>query len=315
MLTGVLRDIGPAIKKRVNKCRDRRRWFHRRSQGFRPSHQLRVKLSINGQRSFVVGGVRPFPHGEVVAHAATERLTAVRSSVGVGQGRARQCGGATASGPKRAYRSSERTEACRERANVGPCRRPPTLGPRIGRPPGMIPGTSLNLRIFTKKPSGYGSPRPTRADAQTYFARVTVVVELGALVVYLGIGLQLRWIHSNRLRRCDGKHSASHRVEVWNNGLLWFASLALGTGAAAALFAVPQSLVLRSGLPSAWRWIATTAFDQGTGPTFDALAARALVQVGARGPDGYPHLRMTKGRQMARSWTGAKAYKAPPPGT
>jgi hypothetical protein len=31
---------------------------------------------------------------------------------------------------------------------------------------------------------------------------------------------------------------------------------------------------------------------------------------------GVPHLRMsTKGRQLARSWTGVKAYKAPPPGT
>jgi hypothetical protein len=30
--------------------------------------------------------------------------------------------------------------------------------------------------------------------------------------------------------------------------------------------------------------------DQGTGSTFDALAARGLVQVGVRGPYGYPHL-------------------------
>ena len=31
---------------------------------------------------------------------------------------------------------------------------------------------------------------------------------------------------------------------------------------------------------------------------------------------GVPHLRMTtKGRHLARSWTGVKPYKAPPPGT
>jgi hypothetical protein len=55
--------------------------------------------------------------------------------------------------------------------------------------------------------------------------------------------------------------------------------------------------------------------DQGTGSTFDALAARGLVQVGTRGPDGYPHLRITPaGRRLVRSWTGAKTYKAPPAG-
>ncbi len=56
--------------------------------------------------------------------------------------------------------------------------------------------------------------------------------------------------------------------------------------------------------------------DQGTGSTFDALATRGLVQVGIRGPDGYPHLRITPaGRKLVRSWTGTKAYKAPPVGT
>lgn len=30
--------------------------------------------------------------------------------------------------------------------------------------------------------------------------------------------------------------------------------------------------------------------DPGTGSTFDALAARRLVQVQPRSPDGYPHL-------------------------
>jgi len=56
--------------------------------------------------------------------------------------------------------------------------------------------------------------------------------------------------------------------------------------------------------------------DQGTGSTFDALAARGLVQVQPRGADGYPHLRITPaGRRLVRSWTGAKAYKAPPAGT
>ena len=48
--------------------------------------------------------------------------------------------------------------------------------------------------------------------------------------------------------------------------------------------------------------------DQGTGSTFDALATRGLVQVGIRGPDGYPHLRITPaGRRLVQSWTGAKA--------
>ena len=56
--------------------------------------------------------------------------------------------------------------------------------------------------------------------------------------------------------------------------------------------------------------------DQGTGSTFDALAARGLVQVQTRGINSYTHLRITTaGRKLVRSWTGAKAYKAPPAGT
>jgi hypothetical protein len=60
--------------------------------------------------------------------------------------------------------------------------------------------------------------------------------------------------------------------------------------------------------------------DQGTGSTFSTLADRRLVnvqwhRVDVRG-QGVPHLRMTtNGRKLARSWTGAKAYKAPPSGT
>lgn len=56
--------------------------------------------------------------------------------------------------------------------------------------------------------------------------------------------------------------------------------------------------------------------DQGTGSTFTALADRGLIQVEERGPDRYPHIRMTAaGRKLVRSWTGQKAYKAPPAGT
>jgi hypothetical protein len=60
--------------------------------------------------------------------------------------------------------------------------------------------------------------------------------------------------------------------------------------------------------------------DQGTHSTFAALADRGLVSVQwhcviVHG-QGVPHLRMsTKGRMLARAWTGGKAYKAPPPGT
>lgn len=56
--------------------------------------------------------------------------------------------------------------------------------------------------------------------------------------------------------------------------------------------------------------------DQGTGSTFSALADRGLIQVVERGPDRYTHIRLTPtGRKLVRSWTGAKAYKAPPAGT
>lgn len=56
--------------------------------------------------------------------------------------------------------------------------------------------------------------------------------------------------------------------------------------------------------------------DQGTGSTFSALADRGLIHVIERGPDRYTHIRMTPGgRKLVRSWTGAKAYRAPPAGT
>jgi hypothetical protein len=60
--------------------------------------------------------------------------------------------------------------------------------------------------------------------------------------------------------------------------------------------------------------------DQGTGSTFTALADRGLVNVQWHRDNvhgqGVPHLRMTtNGRKLARSWTGAKVYKAPPVGT
>lgn len=55
--------------------------------------------------------------------------------------------------------------------------------------------------------------------------------------------------------------------------------------------------------------------DQGTGSTFAALAHRGLIQLGEHEPDRYPHVRMTPaGRKLVRSWTGQKAYKAPPAG-
>jgi hypothetical protein len=60
--------------------------------------------------------------------------------------------------------------------------------------------------------------------------------------------------------------------------------------------------------------------DKGTGSTFSALADRGLInvqwhRVNVHG-QGVPHLRMsTKGRRLARSWTGQKAYQAPPAGT
>ena len=50
--------------------------------------------------------------------------------------------------------------------------------------------------------------------------------------------------------------------------------------------------------------------------TFQALADRGLIQVQERGLDNYPHIRITPvGRKLVRSWTGQKAYKAPPAGT
>jgi hypothetical protein len=56
--------------------------------------------------------------------------------------------------------------------------------------------------------------------------------------------------------------------------------------------------------------------DQGTGSTFTALADRGLIQVTERGPGRYTHIRITTaGRKLMRSWTGQKAYKAPPAGT
>jgi hypothetical protein len=58
----------------------------------------------------------------------------------------------------------------------------------------------------------------------------------------------------------------------------------------------------------------------GTGSTFSALADRGLVSVQSHRVNvcgqGVPHVRMSpKGRQLARSWTGVKAYKAPRAGT
>src|SRR5437868_4923568 len=59
--------------------------------------------------------------------------------------------------------------------------------------------------------------------------------------------------------------------------------------------------------------------DQGTGSTFEALRARGLVLLRyERGVFGeeIPFIRLTtNGRRLARAWTGAKAHKAPPPGT
>jgi hypothetical protein len=60
--------------------------------------------------------------------------------------------------------------------------------------------------------------------------------------------------------------------------------------------------------------------DQGTGSTFGALADRAMVEVlwhrlNVHG-QGVPHIRLTPaGRRLGWSWTGTKAYKAPPTGT
>jgi hypothetical protein len=64
----------------------------------------------------------------------------------------------------------------------------------------------------------------------------------------------------------------------------------------------------------------TAPIDQGTGATFAALADRGLVDVDWRDTNVWgqrkPYLRLTPtGRRLARSWTGAKVFKAPPAGT
>ena len=60
--------------------------------------------------------------------------------------------------------------------------------------------------------------------------------------------------------------------------------------------------------------------DQGTGATFAALADRGLIEVDWRERNVWgqrkPYIRLTPaGRRLARSWTGQKAYEAPPAGT
>jgi hypothetical protein len=85
-------------------------------------------------------------------------------------------------------------------------------------------------------------------------------------------------------------------------------------------YAEPVPILGREGSPLWTRIKKLALVDQGTGSTFSALADRHLVEVrwhhlNVHG-QGTPHLRMTtKGRQLARSWTGVKAYKAPPAGT
>ncbi len=85
-------------------------------------------------------------------------------------------------------------------------------------------------------------------------------------------------------------------------------------------YAEPVPILGRDGSPL-WKRIKKLGLvDQGTGSTFSALADRGLVsvqwhRVNVHG-QGVPHLRMTtNGRKLARSWTGVKAYKAPPAGT
>jgi len=85
-------------------------------------------------------------------------------------------------------------------------------------------------------------------------------------------------------------------------------------------YAEPVPILGRGGSPL-WKRIKKLGLvDQGTGSTFSALADRGLVSVqwhriNVHG-QGVPHLRIsTKGRQLARSWTGQMAYKAPPAGT
>ncbi len=85
-------------------------------------------------------------------------------------------------------------------------------------------------------------------------------------------------------------------------------------------YAEPVPILGREGSPLWTRIKKLGLVDQGTGSTFSALADRHLVEVrwhhlNVHG-QGTPHLRMTtKGRQLARSWTGVKAYKAPPAGS
>ena len=77
---------------------------------------------------------------------------------------------------------------------------------------------------------------------------------------------------------------------------------------------IPEAMKPASRLYEAIKRVA--AIDQGTGSTFAVLADRGLVHVRVGGPDVYTHVRATTaGRKLVRSWTGQKAYKAPPPGT
>jgi hypothetical protein len=85
-------------------------------------------------------------------------------------------------------------------------------------------------------------------------------------------------------------------------------------------YSEPEPLVAWPG-SRLWQAIKKASrIDQGTGATFAALADRQLVTVrwkvrNARG-NTVPYVRMTTaGRRLVRSWTGATAYKAPPPGT
>ncbi len=85
-------------------------------------------------------------------------------------------------------------------------------------------------------------------------------------------------------------------------------------------YAEPVPILGRDGSPL-WKRVKKLGLvDQGTGSTFSALADRGLVSVQWHRINvygqGVPHLRIsTRGRQLARSWTGRKAYKAPPAGT
>jgi len=85
-------------------------------------------------------------------------------------------------------------------------------------------------------------------------------------------------------------------------------------------YAEPVPILGRDGSPLWKRVNKLGLVDQGTGSTFSALADRGLVSVQWHRINvygqGVPHLRIsTRGRQLARSWTGRKAYKAPPAGT